>query len=161
MTRGGSSVIPAVALPGLAPGVRVAAGSPSTAMRRPPLPLPSLAATRSSAAVYGVATLDSRGRIADRCAMKKLQWTPGLRLSIRERRGLIVVSADEQGVFKLTKEGHIRLPAVVRQWCGLAAGDRVLIVAVPATNRLVVHPPAKIDEMIGQAHDAVFGGEHE
>ncbi|MEU4383562.1 AbrB/MazE/SpoVT family DNA-binding domain-containing protein [Micromonospora echinofusca] len=108
-----------------------------------------------------MATLDSHGRIADRSAMKGLHWSPGLRLHIKERRGLIVVSADNQGVFKVTKEGHVRLPAVVRQWCGLAAGDRVLIVAEPASGRLVVHPPGKLDEMITQAHDAVFGGEHE
>ncbi|MET7948986.1 AbrB/MazE/SpoVT family DNA-binding domain-containing protein [Micromonospora sp. NPDC005324] len=106
-------------------------------------------------------TLDSRGRIADRTAMRELQWAPGQPLNIREHRGLIVVSADKQGVFKVTKYGFVRLPAVVRQWCGLAAGDRVFIVAEPASNRLVVHPPAKLDEMIGQAHDAVFGGEHE
>ncbi|MHA4951549.1 AbrB/MazE/SpoVT family DNA-binding domain-containing protein [Micromonospora sp. SD19] len=130
-------------------------------MRRPPLPLPTLAATRSRLAVYGLVTLNAHGRIADRSAMKVLQWAPGLRLSIRERHGLIVVSADQQGVFKVAKEGHVRLPAVVRQWCGLAAGDRVLIVAEPASGRLVVHPPAKLDELITQAHDAVFGGEHE
>ncbi|MEV4118472.1 AbrB/MazE/SpoVT family DNA-binding domain-containing protein [Micromonospora sp. NPDC049645] len=106
-------------------------------------------------------TLDSRGRIADASVMKELQWTPGLRLSIRERRGLIVVSADEQGVFKVTKEGHVRLPAVVRQWCGLTAGDRVLIVAETGSARLAVYPPAKLDEMITQTHDAVFGGDHE
>ncbi len=91
--------------------------------------------------------------------MKVLDWAPGLRLNIREHRGLIVVSADEQGIFKVTKEGHLRLPAVVRQWCGLAAGDRVLIVAEPACRRLVVHPPAKLDVMISQAHDAAFGGQ--
>ncbi|RLK12647.1 hypothetical protein DER29_5930 [Micromonospora sp. M71_S20] len=154
-------MIPAVALPGQATARRGAPGSPATVMRRPPLPLPSLAVPRSRTAVYGVATLDSHGRIADRSAMKGLQWSPGLRLHIKERRGLIVVSADNQGVFKVTKEGHVRLPAVVRQWCGLAAGDRVLIVAEPASGRLVVHPPGKLDEMITQAHDAVFGGEHE
>ncbi|MEU7998955.1 hypothetical protein AB0B83_27060 [Micromonospora sp. NPDC049060] len=46
----------------------------------------------------------------------------------RERHGLIVVSADPQGVFKVANEGHVRLPTMVRQWCGLAAGDRVFIV---------------------------------
>ncbi|MDG4811185.1 AbrB/MazE/SpoVT family DNA-binding domain-containing protein [Micromonospora sp. WMMD1120] len=82
-------------------------------------------------------------------------------MNIKEYRGLIVVSADEQGVFKVSKDGYVRLPAVVRQWCGLAAGDRVLVVAESASNCLVVHPPAKLDEMIGQAHDAIFGGKHE
>lgn len=129
-------------------------------MRRPPLPLPSLAVARSRTNVYGLVTLNSRGRIVDRLTMKVLHWTPGLRLSIREHRGLIVVAADEQGVFKVTREGHLRLPAVVRQWCGLVAGDRVLIVAEPECGRLVVHPPAKLDEMLTEAHDAAFGSVH-
>ncbi|ADL47666.1 hypothetical protein Micau_4152 [Micromonospora aurantiaca ATCC 27029] len=154
-------MIPAVVMPGQAARVRSTPDSPAAAMRRPPLPLPTLAVARSRADVYGLVTLNSRGRIADQATMKVLDWAPGLRVSIRERHGLIVVSADEQGVFSVTKEGHLRLPAVVRQWCGLAAGDRVLIVAEPAYRRLVVHPPAKLDEMITQAHGAAFGSGHE
>jgi hypothetical protein len=41
----------------------------------------------------------------------------------------------------------------------LAAGSRVLLVADPAAGRLVVHPPAALDAMIGQYHAAVLGGE--
>jgi hypothetical protein len=160
-THAGSSVIPAVALPGQLTAARGAPGSSAKALKRSPLPLPTLASTRSSGAVYGLATLDSHGRIADRTAMKALRWIPALRLNIRERRGLIVVTADQQGVFQVTKEGHIRLPVVVRAWCGLAVGDRVLIVAEPDRGRLVVHPPAKLDELITQAHGTAFGDDHE
>ncbi|MFF3855759.1 hypothetical protein [Micromonospora sp. NPDC002575] len=35
----------------------------------------------------------------------------------------------------MTKEGRLRLPAVVRQWCGLAAGDRVFLAAEPEPSR--------------------------
>lgn len=160
-THAGSPVIPAVALPGQLTAAHGAPASSAKPLKRSPLPLPALAAIRSSMAVYGVATLDSHGRIADRTAMKALRWVPTLRLDIRERRGLIVVAADQQGVFQVTKEGHVRLPVVVRAWCGLAVGDRVFIVAEPDRGRLVVHPPAKLDEMITQAHGAAFGDDHE
>ncbi|MFI6823514.1 hypothetical protein ACIBJE_21565 [Micromonospora sp. NPDC050187] len=128
-------------------------------MKRPPLPLARLAARRVASTVYGLTTLDSRGRVADRAAMRALDWVPGRRLDIREHAGLIVVAADEQGVFAVTKEGHLRLPAVVRQWCGLAAGDRVFLAAEPDASRLVVHPPAALDAMIAQAHAAALGGD--
>ncbi|MFI7074501.1 AbrB/MazE/SpoVT family DNA-binding domain-containing protein [Micromonospora sediminicola] len=111
--------------------------------------------------MYGLVTMTAQGRIADRAAMKVLRWGPGLRLSIRECHGLIVVSADQQGVFKVAEQGHVRLPAVVRHWCGLAAGDRVFIVAEPASRRLVVYPPAKLDEIVAQTHESAFGGDHE
>ncbi|MEV0330545.1 hypothetical protein AB0H63_29430 [Micromonospora echinospora] len=128
-------------------------------MKRPPLPLARLVSRRVAGTVYGLATLDSRGRVADRTAMRALGWTPGRRLDIREHAGLIIVAADQQGVFAVTKEGHLRLPAVVRQWCGLAAGDRVFLAAVPEASRLVVHPPAALDGMIAQAHAAALGGD--
>ncbi|SCL19879.1 hypothetical protein GA0074692_0726 [Micromonospora pallida] len=128
-------------------------------MKRPPLPLARLAARRAASTVYGLATLDSRGRVADRTAMGALGWAPGRRLDIREHAGLIIVAADQQGVFAVTKEGHLRLPAVVRQWCGLAAGDRVFLVAEPDASRLVVHPPAALDAMIARAHAAALGGD--
>ncbi|MCP3803471.1 AbrB/MazE/SpoVT family DNA-binding domain-containing protein [Allokutzneria sp. A3M-2-11 16] len=38
----------------------------------------------------------------------------------------------------MTKQGHLRLPASVRHCCGLVPGDRVLLVADPDQNVLVV-----------------------
>jgi bifunctional DNA-binding transcriptional regulator/antitoxin component of YhaV-PrlF toxin-antitoxin module len=63
------------------------------------------------------------------------------------------------GVFSVTGQGHVRLPATVRRWCGLATGDRVLLAAEPARGLLVVHPPAALDAMIGQFQAAVLAGD--
>jgi hypothetical protein len=124
------------------------------------LPLARLAAgVRSVAVVYGVAAVDCRGRIADRLVTGALGWAPGMRLSIREDRGLILLAGDERGVFSLTPQGHIRLPVGVRRWCALAAGDRVLLVAVPQQGSLVVFPPAAVDDMLRRCHSAMLGGE--
>ncbi|GGM67957.1 hypothetical protein GCM10011608_61480 [Micromonospora sonchi] len=46
----------------------------------------------------------------------------------------------------------------VRQWCGLTAGDRVLLAASPADGLLVVHPPAALDAMVVAVHADVLGG---
>ncbi|MEU4398261.1 hypothetical protein [Micromonospora orduensis] len=74
--------------------------------------------------------------------IRALEWGPGTRLHIREGSGVIVVRLDGQGVFTVTSQGHLHLPAAVRHWCGLAAGDRVLLAANPATAcSLYTHLP--------------------
>ncbi|SCG69236.1 AbrB/MazE/SpoVT family DNA-binding domain-containing protein [Micromonospora halophytica] len=148
------SVIPAVVPSG---GLKIR-GDSGAAMKRPPLPLARLAPTRDGSTVYGLATLDVHGRVADRAVMIALGWAPGLRLGIRESGGLIIVDPDPGGVFRVTKEGHVRLPAVVRQWCGLTAGDRVLLAADPKAGRLVLHPPASLDAVVARVHDEAFAG---
>jgi len=67
--------------------------------------------------------------------------------------------AATQGVFTLTGQGHLLLPAAVRHWCSLAAGERVLLSADPAANSFVVYPPMALDEMVAQSERAVLGGD--
>jgi hypothetical protein len=123
------------------------------------LPLAPLAIVRDRGTVYGVAAVDSRGRIADHHVMAALGWMAGTRLDVRESGGLILVRANREGVFSVTSQGHLRLSATVRQWCGLVPGDRVMLAADPADGLLVVHPPAALDTMIAQFHALVLGGE--
>ncbi|WP_444948128.1 AbrB/MazE/SpoVT family DNA-binding domain-containing protein [Micromonospora ureilytica] len=108
--------------------------------------------------VYGLAAIDTSGRIADRAVIRALGWAPGTRLHIREGSEVIVVRRDQQGVFTVSGQGHLRLPAAVRHWCGLTAGDRVLLAASPPEGLLVVHPPAALDAMVVAAHAGVLGG---
>jgi bifunctional DNA-binding transcriptional regulator/antitoxin component of YhaV-PrlF toxin-antitoxin module len=109
--------------------------------------------------VYGLATIDCNGRVAETAMINALGWEPGTRLDIRENSGLVLVTASRQGVFSLAGQGYLRLPATVRHWCGLVPGDRVLLAAEPGQGRLVVHPPTALDAMITQFHASVLGGE--
>lgn len=127
--------------------------------KRPPLPLSRLPVTREGSTVYGLATLDTHGRIADRTVIAALGWAPGTRLAIAENSGLIVVSSVRHGVFRLTAQGHLRLPATVRQWCALTMGDRVLLAAEIEAGVLIVHPPAALDAMTAPIHAVVLGGD--
>ncbi|WBB52363.1 AbrB/MazE/SpoVT family DNA-binding domain-containing protein [Verrucosispora sp. WMMD573] len=86
-------------------------------------------------------------------------WEPGVRLDIRQGGNVIVVRRDRQGAFTVTGQGHLLLPAAVRHWCGLAAGQHVLLTADRAANLLVVYPPIALDEMVAQAERAVLGGD--
>jgi hypothetical protein len=118
-----------------------------------------LARPRLRSVVYGLASLDRNGRLADNHLLRALGWDTSTRLDIREEGGLLLVTATGQGLFGLTGQGHLRLPAPARRRCGLDAGDRVLLVADPNAGLLVVHPPAALDAMVGWLHAAALGGD--
>lgn len=139
-------------------GKRRSGQSPNRAAYRH-VTVPRLHAIRERSSTYGVAALDDRGRIADRLILASLGWVPGTRLTIAERIGLVVVSVDAAGSSKVTPQGHLRLPASIRHWCGLVAGSRVLLVADPPLGRLLIHPPESIDTMVTGLYAAVFGGD--
>lgn len=84
-------------------------------LRRRPLPLPDVPHQRDSRSMYGLATLDCHGRIADRKLIGALGWKPGTRLTISETGGLFVVEADRRGVFAVIPQGH---PSVSRRPSG-------------------------------------------
>lgn len=151
----------AAVVPALIPAVppqdpRMSSLSP---MRRASLPLSRMPVVRDAGVVYGLATLDARGRVADRHVVLVLGWVPGLRLTAAVRQGSIVVMPDPVGRMTVAAPGHLRLPASVRAWCGLSAGDRVLLVALADQQRLVVHPPAVVDTVVAALHAAVLGGD--
>jgi hypothetical protein len=126
----------------------------------PDLPPPSLLQPECGTSLLcGIAAIDVNGRLADGTVIPSLDWAVNTRLDIRVHGGLVVVTADPQAVFRVTRPGQVRLPATVRHWCTLTAGSRVLLVADPPAGRLVVHPPAALDVMISQYHATVFGGE--
>jgi hypothetical protein len=109
--------------------------------------------------VYGFAVINDRGRIAAQPVLQAMGWQPGTPLAIRESAGLILITADPDGTSRVTGDGHLRISAVVRHWCGLSPSSRVLLVAEPSEGRLVVHPAASLDAIITRAHAAIFGGD--
>ena len=147
-------VVPPVTLPPRDPHRPIA--DPAGAQRRRALPVPTVPTPRTNATVYGMAPLDCHGRIADHTVQRTLGWTPGARLAIRETDGLLIIHADPHGVFRVTSQGHLRLPAQIRHCCGLITGDRVLLAANPTHDRLVIYPPAALDAMTAR-HDGLGG----
>ncbi|MEU0465232.1 AbrB/MazE/SpoVT family DNA-binding domain-containing protein [Amycolatopsis sp. NPDC006131] len=123
------------------------------------LPLPAMPAPRTNSVVYGMAAVDCRGRVADRATLTALSWTPGTRLDIREARDLLLIRRDDYGMFTVTKQGHLRLPATIRHRCRLIAGDRVLLATHPQLNLLIIHPPAALDDLLAQRHTEVLRGD--
>lgn len=127
-------------------------GEAGALTRRGRPPLAELPPQREGRWVYGLASMDARGRLADQQVLHALGWGPGERLDIRTRHDVLIVRARPDGVFSITNQGHLRLPAPVRRWIGLTAGQRVFLAADPSTRRLILHSPAALDRMIAQSH---------
>jgi hypothetical protein len=64
-------------------------------------------------------------------------------------------------VFTLTGKGHVLIPAAVRHWCVVGAGDRVLLAAAPDHGVLVVHTMAALDAMVMRYHASLLGGDRD
>jgi len=86
-------------------------------------------------------------------------WAPGIRVTIRERGGTIVVAPAADGVHRIDDRGYLLLPLAVRRWWHLAAGDRLLLAADLATGVLVGHCFAVLDQLLAGVHAALTGGE--
>jgi hypothetical protein len=106
-----------------------------------------------------MACLDGGGRIQARSTVASLQWSPGDRIRFTIRDGLIVAKVDLVGERDLGKDGLVRLPVAVRRACRLDAGDRILLAALPAQQRLIIHPPATLARLTAGIHETVAGGE--
>ena len=119
------------------------------------------AAASSDRIHYALTAVGANGRLGDRGLVRWLGWSAHERLDIREDHALISVSADPRGIFQVSAQGFVLLPAVVRRWCRIRAGDRVLVVADLDANWLVIHPPAALESMISASHLAVWGGERQ
>ena len=91
--------------------------------------------------------------------MRALGWSAGLRLDIHETGGILTVLRDLEGVYQITTQGHLRLPAPLRHRCGLQTGDRVLLAADPDRSQLAVYPPAALDTLLSRQPTETTGGE--
>ncbi len=119
---------------------------------RRPLPIATVPVPRPpDAAVYGMAAMDDRGRIADRSVLRVLGWDAGTRVRVDVDSGIAVVSAEPNGPSRITTSSHLRLAASVRHRLGLRPGDRMLLSASPTALRLRLYPPAALDAFLASA----------
>ncbi|MGW0894305.1 hypothetical protein [Saccharopolyspora sp. NPDC002578] len=125
------------------------------------LPVPDLAAVRSgSPTVYRIAAVDERGRIAERAVIQALGWSPGQRVRFDLLSATaLVVRPEAAGLFGLTRRGHIPLPVPVRRWCGVQAGDRVLLAASVQRGLLAIYTMSALESMINEFPLPPDGGE--
>jgi hypothetical protein len=154
-----ADVIAPVVLPPLRAGSSATTHGEAPTLAREPLPLPERPPQRTSTVVYGASAVDDRGRVTDRAVLRALGWTVGCRLDIHETAGSLTVVPTPDGPHRVSGQGHLRIPAILRRRCGLTTGDRVLMAADPTRDRLAIYPPAALDKALAAPSPAGEGGE--
>lgn len=126
---------------------------PSRSTSTRPMSLAGLAPeARAASMVAAIASVDGRGRIAERSVVRALGWQAGQRLQFRPLQQAVLVRPDSQGLFTVTGQGYVRLPAPVRHWCLFSAGERVLVAARPEHGVLLVHTLAAVETLLAEHH---------
>jgi integrase len=74
--------------------------------------------------VYGIARIDSSGRICERAIITALRWAGGDRLTFAADAGVVTARRDPGGMVTLPASGYLTIPAALRQRCGLEPGDQ-------------------------------------
>jgi hypothetical protein len=98
--------------------------------------------------VYGIGRIDASGRIADRTVTSALGWSGGDRLTLTADAGVVTARRELGGMITLPARAYIAIPAALRRRCGLRAGDRVLLAAVPGQDMLAAYSFAVVDQAL-------------
>jgi hypothetical protein len=123
------------------------------------LPVAVLARLRDVPRVYGMARVDSSGRVCDRSIVRALGWQAGHRLAVNVVGDAVVFRPDPRAVLVMPSKRYVPIPAAARVRCGIGAGDRVLLVAEVDQSVLVVYSLWAVDGLLAQHHAAVIGGD--
>ena len=121
-------------------------------------PLPLASPPDRPDVVYGFGRIDASGRVADRAIISALGWRGGDRLTLTAGAGVMVARRDPGGMVTMPARPYIVIPAAVRHRCGLRAGDRVLLAALPGQDTLAAYSCAVVDQAI-RAHGPFPRGE--
>ena len=100
--------------------------------------------------------------------MADLGWRPGYAIDLRLRWidcpadqavggvagstfPIVTATPDPRAGTRIGTDGHLRLPAAVRQQCRISAGDPVLLAADPTRQLLALFPPLALDMLLPTA----------
>ncbi|HTR95318.1 MAG TPA: AbrB/MazE/SpoVT family DNA-binding domain-containing protein [Trebonia sp.] len=118
------------------------------AARRLPLASPVPVPSAPEDVVYGIARIDSSGRICERAIITALRWAGGDRLTFTADSGVVTAHRDPGGMVTLPASGYITIPAALRRRCGLEPGDQVLLAGFPDQGSLAAYCLAVVDQAI-------------
>jgi hypothetical protein len=95
-----------------------------------------------------VARLDASGRFCSRSLLAALAWAPGHRVGLRVGVDAVVIASCAAGRQAVGRRGELTVPVAARMLAGLDVVAGVVLVAVPARDLLIVHPPALVARLL-------------
>jgi len=125
-----------------------------------PLPVARLVVwARDGSFVSAMGRVDASGTVAATLVLDALGWRPGDRIDIRAMREVVTVRRDRRGLYAVPKRRVIVIPALARHGCGIRAGARLLLVAAPEHELLIVYTESALDRMLTLYHAAITSDE--
>jgi hypothetical protein len=108
--------------------------------------------------LVGVAVVDRSGRVRDRVLITGLGWSAGDRLHCAVHPTALVLTLSPDGGYSIDGRDQVFIPAGARAVFGIGAGDRVVLVAVPESGTLIVHPSSVIQDVLWDYYASLPGG---
>lgn len=100
--------------------------------------------------LYGIARVDTSGRVAHREISLALAWSPDDRLDVHVAASAIILRRSPDGALKAPRVPYIVFPADARHRCAITAGDNVLLAAAPGYGLVIVHTMSALDDMLAR-----------
>jgi hypothetical protein len=113
---------------------------------------------RSELYLLDVVRLDASGRFCSRSLLAALAWSSGHRVGLRVGVDAVVIGSCATGRHAVGSRGELTLPVSARVLAGLDMAARVVLVAVPARDLLIAHPPALVARLLAAHHGHQPGG---
>lgn len=101
----------------------------------------------------GVSTLDRDGRLALAGAIRYLGWHQHSQVTVAAEPSADRIRFTRGGNRTISAAGYLRLPAAIRLACHLAAGERLLIVALPARDVILALTGYTVERLWSNADD--------
>lgn len=96
----------------------------------------------------GIAAVDRSGRVKEQVLVSALGWNAHDRLSTEISQDRVVLRRTSDGPFRIDSRQQVFLPAGNRALLGISTGDRVVLVAVPERDELIIHPVSVITDLL-------------
>lgn len=108
--------------------------------------------------MLAVAAIDHSGRTGDQSLLSALGWRPGERTAATVTAEMAILRRTHTGPFRIDSRHKVFIPAGTRALFSIDTGDRVVLVAAPEHDVLIVHPMAVIANLIAVHYASKPGG---
>lgn len=125
-----------------------------------PLPVPPVPVRSPETGLdLGVAAVNASGRVREQqLIVKTLGWRAGDRTSSRAIDDGMVIRREHDGHQLIDPRNQLLIPAGLRTLYHIGAGDRIVLVAIPEQEVLIVHPMAFVAGLLAEHYASLPAG---